>query len=135
MNTSFKSHVLNKNKLHVPNGLGAKGLYPNPIGLPITTGGGATITEEGGRELITVVLLIVVDERGGALMLEAEERPPARPPLRPAMRLEVGPKSKSSVDDDTASAASGVNKVDSINDAATMEEPIVLTTSLLLLDM
>ena len=59
-------------------------------------------------------------------MVDADDRPPARPPLRPAIREEVGPKSASkSV---TASAASGVMTVDSMMDAATMDDPIAFAT-------
>ncbi len=78
--------------------------------------------------------MVVVDwdgrEGGGELLIvEADDLPPARPPLRPAMSEEVGPKSAST--SDTAIAASGVMTVDSMMDAATMEDPMALATPLL----
>lgn len=84
---------------------------------------------------MTVVLLMVVDDLeggGGLLIVEADERPPARPPLRPppplAIRLLVGPKSASTSNVVSASAASGVRKLAAMNDAATIDAPNALAT-------
>jgi len=82
-----------------------------------------------------VVLLMVVvdwdgrDGGGELLMVEADDLPPARPPLLPARSDEVGPKSASiSV---AAIAASGVIMVENMRDAATMEDPMAFATPLL----
>lgn len=58
-------------------------------------------------------------------MVEADERPPARPPLLPAMSSLDGPKSRSLA----ARAASGVKAAEKKREAATMDDPMVLVTS------
>jgi hypothetical protein len=63
-------------------------------------------------------------------MVEADERPPPRPPLRAERRELVGPKSKSPCTSDAAIAASGVNTLVSMNEAATIVDPTVLATPL-----